>query len=110
MSRRSTVHFSAYLTSARYAACAVALAIAASACHPQPVARDAHVTAPATRPAVAAAPFAQFTVPSSQPFAPLADQKDLENAHVVTDKIISGAQPENDKSFQLLQELGIKSI
>src|SRR5262245_24133918 len=84
------------------------LALCALACHPQPVAGDpaqhAVVPAPTTQ------PFARFTAPSTQPFAPLRDQADLDNSHVVTAKIISGAQPENDKSFALLRDLGVKTI
>ncbi|MGB7160862.1 MAG: hypothetical protein WBD40_22555, partial [Tepidisphaeraceae bacterium] len=60
--------------------------------------------------APAAQPFAKFVAPTTKPFAPLADQEALHNAHVVTDKLISGAQPENDASFALLRELGVKTI
>jgi protein tyrosine phosphatase (PTP) superfamily phosphohydrolase (DUF442 family) len=73
----------------------------------------ARVESPTTRP-VAVAPttqrYAKFTTPTTKPFAQLADQESLHNSHIVTDKIVSGAQPEDDKSFQLLQELGIKTI
>lgn len=49
--------------------------------------------------------------PTTRPaFAPIADQKHLENAHVVTAKVISGAQPEGDESFEALRDMGIKTI
>jgi protein tyrosine phosphatase (PTP) superfamily phosphohydrolase (DUF442 family) len=95
--------------SAAVAIGALALVVVAASCRVQaPVART---ESPSTQPtAVVAAPFSKFTTPSTQPFAPLADHADLENSYVVTDKIIAGAQPENDRSFQLLQELGVKTI
>src|SRR5688572_2463624 len=43
-------------------------------------------------------------------FPAVADQENLHNAHVVTDKLISGAQPEGDASFALLKEMGVKTI
>ncbi len=83
----------------------VALALAATSCRPtQPVARSAG-PAPATQPA-AMAPAS----PTTKPFAPIANQHHLHNAYVVTEKVISGAQPEGDRSFQVLQELGVKTI
>jgi protein tyrosine phosphatase (PTP) superfamily phosphohydrolase (DUF442 family) len=50
--------------------------------------------------------------PSTQPkpFPPLPDQTHLENGHVVTSKILSGAQPEGEASFRALKELGVKTI
>jgi len=54
--------------------------------------------------------YQKFVSPSTKPFAPLTNQEDLHNSHIVTGKVISGAQPEGDKSFQLLQELGVKTI
>lgn len=86
------------------AAGAMALAVTEIGCHSQPIAHEAHIGGPATP------PFAKFTAPSTQPFAPLIDQQDLANSHVVTPRIIAGAQPEDDRSFQLLRELGIKTI
>jgi protein tyrosine phosphatase (PTP) superfamily phosphohydrolase (DUF442 family) len=38
------------------------------------------------------------------------ETKDLHNAHVVTDKLISGAAPENEQAFKDLQALGVKTI
>ena len=46
----------------------------------------------------------------AQPFAPVADQQNVHNGHVVTDKIISGAQPEGDASFEALRALGVRTI
>lgn len=43
-------------------------------------------------------------------FAAVADQKNLHNAHVISEKVISGAQPEGAASFEALRELGVKSI
>lgn len=43
-------------------------------------------------------------------FAPLVDQTHLHNGHVVTDKVLSGAQPENEESFKSLQKLGVRTI
>src|SRR5438128_2288808 len=34
----------------------------------------------------------------------------LENAHRLTDKVITGAQPEGPESFQELKELGVKTV
>jgi protein tyrosine phosphatase (PTP) superfamily phosphohydrolase (DUF442 family) len=49
--------------------------------------------------------------PTTRPaFPAIADQAHLPNAHIVTDKVISGAQPEGEASFKALQALGIKSI
>lgn len=63
-------------------------------------------------------PVTGATSPSTEPaqniaqtvFAPVADQDALHNGYVVTDKVISGAQPEGDRSFEMLQELGVKTI
>lgn len=38
------------------------------------------------------------------------ETKDLHNAHVVTDKLISGAAPENEQAFKDLQALGVKTV
>jgi protein tyrosine phosphatase (PTP) superfamily phosphohydrolase (DUF442 family) len=87
-----------------------ALGFSVLACHPQPVAqpiaqpRDTGAPVPTTQ------PFARFTAPSTKPFAALADQEHLHNSHIVTDKVVSGAQPEDDSSFALLRDLGIKTI
>src|SRR5687768_16523197 len=43
-------------------------------------------------------------------FAPVPDQGRLHNGHVVTAKVISGAQPEGEASFRALGELGVKTI
>lgn len=73
------------------------------------------ITAPpaATKPAASAtpaAPAASATKPTTSPFVKVGQEEILHNAHVVTDKIISGAQPEGDASFKLLGELGVKTI
>lgn len=46
----------------------------------------------------------------SKAFPAVADQANLHNAHVVTAKVISGAQPEGNASFESLQALGVKII
>lgn len=46
---------------------------------------------------------------SAKVFAPLDDPR-LENAHFVTAKVISGAQPEGEASFEALAELGVRTI
>ena len=48
--------------------------------------------------------------PTTKPFREIPDQQRLHNAHVVTGKVISGAQPEGEDSFKLLKELGVKTI
>ena len=53
--------------------------------------------------------FAQ-SGPTTKPFKPVPDQKHLENGHIVTSKVISGAQPEGEESFKALQALGVKTI
>lgn len=50
------------------------------------------------------------TNPTAKAFPAIADQSLLHNAHIVTDKVISGAQPEGDASFQALKDLGVKTI
>jgi protein tyrosine phosphatase (PTP) superfamily phosphohydrolase (DUF442 family) len=50
------------------------------------------------------------TAPMTQAHFRALNLPELENAHVVTDKVISGAQPEGDASFAALQKLGIKTI
>ena len=46
---------------------------------------------------------------STVAFAEVADDR-LHNVHVVTDKVISGAQPEGEAGFKALQDLGVKTI
>lgn len=60
---------------------------------------------PSTAPAQAAA----TTRPATRPFESLADDR-LHNAHRVTAKVISGAQPEGEESFKRLRDLGVKTI
>ena len=50
------------------------------------------------------------TAVAALPCTPVADQRNLENAHFVTDKVIAGAQPEGEASFQALRDLGVKTI
>lgn len=50
------------------------------------------------------------TLTSVKVFPEVADQANLHNAHVVTSKIISGAQPEGPESFKALKALGVKTI
>lgn len=51
-----------------------------------------------------------IAAPTTQPFAPVGREELLPNAHMVTDKVISGAQPEGDAAFKSLAEMGIKTI
>ena len=64
-------------------------------------------------PTSTAAPAA--TAPASRPtaspaFAPVGEEKLLPNAHVVTSKVIAGAQPEGDAAFRELRDMGVKTI
>ena len=49
------------------------------------------------------------TSPATQPFERIPDAH-LPNAHRVTDKVLSGGQPEGEPGFQKLHELGVKTI
>ena len=49
-------------------------------------------------------------IPAAKAFPAVADQKNIENGHIVTEKVISGAQPEGDESFKALKALGVKTI
>ena len=95
---------------------AIGLVVALSACgnSNRPDAPAAAATAEPDVTTVTPAPttqrFATFTSPSTKPFAPLSNQQDLHNSHVVTGKVISGAQPEGDRSFALLKEMGVRTI
>jgi len=40
------------------------------------------------------------TAPATRPFRAVADPAHLHNAHTVTDKVISGAQPEGEAAFK----------
>ena len=81
------------------------LALALMAC--QEHRSTIRVQSPATQPAPV---IVRATSPTIRPFPPIADQDALHNAYVVTDKVISGAQPEGDRSFAVLRELGVKTI
>jgi protein tyrosine phosphatase (PTP) superfamily phosphohydrolase (DUF442 family) len=63
-------------------------------------------TSPTTRPAVTP----PTTRTSTAAFAPIGKETLLPNAHVVTSKIISGAQPEGDQAFKALRDMGVKTI
>ena len=68
---------------------------------PQSAKRDEHAPPPAA---------AQPTAPAeAKAFKPV-DNHALHNAHVVTDKVISGAQPDDEAAFAALHELGVKTI
>jgi protein tyrosine phosphatase (PTP) superfamily phosphohydrolase (DUF442 family) len=76
-------------------------------CADKPTSASVPSPAPAATTAVAA------TQPSTLPaivFRPVPNQDLLHNAHFVTDKVISGAQPEGDTSFAYLKELGVRTI
>jgi len=47
--------------------------------------------------------------PIPEPFPPVAVEG-IDNAHRLTDKVIAGAAPEGDASFESLRKLGIKTI
>jgi protein tyrosine phosphatase (PTP) superfamily phosphohydrolase (DUF442 family) len=47
---------------------------------------------------------------SARAFPAVENQQLLQNAHVVTEKVIAGAQPEGDASFAALRDLGVKTI
>lgn len=47
--------------------------------------------------------------PTTQPFTKM-EQERLHNGHKVTDKVYSGAQPEDEAAFKELARLGIKTI
>src|SRR5688500_19183961 len=76
------------------------------------------MTAMACRPAPPPAPAPSVPVVTTRPAAPATMQSrfralnlpELENAHVVTDKVLSGAQPEDAKAFETLARLGVKTI
>jgi protein tyrosine phosphatase (PTP) superfamily phosphohydrolase (DUF442 family) len=48
--------------------------------------------------------------PTTRPFDAVSYGDDLHNAHIVTDKVISGAQPQGDAGFEALRALGVKTI
>jgi protein tyrosine phosphatase (PTP) superfamily phosphohydrolase (DUF442 family) len=50
--------------------------------------------------------------PSAKAFPPVSADlaKHLHNAHVVSDRVISGAQPDDEAAFRALQQLGVKTI
>lgn len=52
---------------------------------------------------------APSTATQAKAFKPI-DNHALPNAHVVTDKILSGGQPEGEEGFVALHELGVKTI
>ncbi len=54
-------------------------------------------------------PHAAATQPTTRQYVAL-NEKSLPHAHWVNEKILSGAQPEGDEGFQVLQKLGIKTI
>src|SRR5687767_8381773 len=58
---------------------------------------------------MAFAALAQTTRPYVKPFKPVEPRR-LHNAHVVTEKIISGAQPDDDAAFAALRDLGVRTI
>jgi protein tyrosine phosphatase (PTP) superfamily phosphohydrolase (DUF442 family) len=52
---------------------------------------------------------ATFSPSHTPAFTPIVDSR-LLNAHVVTRRVIAGAQPEGDEGFAALRDLGIKTI
>jgi protein tyrosine phosphatase (PTP) superfamily phosphohydrolase (DUF442 family) len=57
----------------------------------------------------AATPSTDGPAPVAKAFKPIEDPH-LHNAHVVTEKVISGAQPDDEDSFKALHAMGIKTI
>jgi protein tyrosine phosphatase (PTP) superfamily phosphohydrolase (DUF442 family) len=53
--------------------------------------------------------FLVSAAPTTNPFVPVSDTH-LHNAHIVTPKVISGAQPDGEAAFAALQQLGVKTI
>jgi protein tyrosine phosphatase (PTP) superfamily phosphohydrolase (DUF442 family) len=94
----------------------VGLAILLTGCADRQSPEPASATAPATPPTAAgAAAPAATAAPATQAVAtktlkPLPDQHALHNGHYVTDKVLSGAQPEGEASFKELQRLGVKTV
>lgn len=62
------------------------------------------------RPSAAPSPPPNPKAVAAGAFAPVADQRNLANAHVITDKVIAGAQPEGEASFAALRDLGVRTI
>jgi protein tyrosine phosphatase (PTP) superfamily phosphohydrolase (DUF442 family) len=58
---------------------------------------------------IAEPPATQPTTQKAKAFAEIDDHA-LHNAHRVTDRVISGAQPEGEAAFAALQKLGVKTI
>jgi protein tyrosine phosphatase (PTP) superfamily phosphohydrolase (DUF442 family) len=54
--------------------------------------------------------MASAAAATNRPFTPVGNPALLPNAHVVTEKVIAGAQPEGDAAFALLKQMGIKTI
>ena len=57
----------------------------------------------------AAAVIARQAEPPRKAFDPIATER-LQNAHRVTEKILSGAQPEGEAAFAALRDLGVQTI
>lgn len=49
------------------------------------------------------------STPTTAPFRKI-ETPELHNAHVVTDKVLSGAEPEGEEAFRQLRALGVKTI
>ncbi len=89
----------------------VGVSIVAVACSETTPSEAQTTTVAGTSPDARATAPVSFTSPATtKPFASISDQANLHNAHVVTAKVISGAQPEGDASFEVLQDLGVKTI
>ncbi len=53
---------------------------------------------------------ASATATTAAAFPAIPDQNHLHNAHYVTAKVIAGAQPEGEASFEALRAMGVKTI
>ena len=69
---------------------------------------DAARPAASAEPSAAVEPVAEASAPP--PFQKVADERLLPNAHRVTDKVLSGAQPEGEAAFRMLGEMGVRTI
>lgn len=49
------------------------------------------------------------TAPAAEPFEPVESAR-LHNAHRVTDKVLSGAQPDDEQAFEALRALGVRTL
>lgn len=68
-----------------------------------------NLIAPTTMSTMPATAVVSIVTTQPSPYQPI-NNPHLHNAHRVTDKVISGAQPDDEEAFQALQALGVKTI